>query len=392
MELKQLQNQLTNYRYSFNQKWKRPYPVRHSKEWWSFNCDVLRGKDLVYKVKNFGVKKLVDDLSGNQTEEFFKHIQCEKVLLIDISQRDGKGHFPQRYQNAKQLKQCKGFPKGEEMKWITDGVDLIFTCEIPYNYILFQFAKNKGIKTILNYNWEFLDYLRNPEYPMPDMLLNPSTWHLEKTKKLFSEKCKVEHLPFPVNREVLPFEKKTKAKTFIHIAGYQLFEDRNGTESLIQSLPHIQNKDIKIIIYSQHELPKIEDKRVVVLELNIKNYWELYEEGDVLILPRRYGGQSLQLNEAMSRGMIPLMPNMDPQNSFLCNDNMFEVTTKTIRTRAEIDCAIINPHILANSIDKLANMNTEKIQTLSYFSDIYADTISWANMKEKYINLFKGLL
>ena len=47
------------------------------------------------------------------------------------------------------------------------------------------------------------------------------------------------------------------------------------------------------------------------------NYWEIWEDADVYVSPRKYAGQSLPLNEAMSLGMAVMMTDMEPQNQFL---------------------------------------------------------------------------
>jgi len=93
----------------------------------------------------------------------------------------------------------------------------------------------------------------------------------------------------------------------------------------------------------------------------------------------------------MSRGMIPIMPNMDPQNSFLCNNNMFDVAFKKIKTRTEIDCAVIELMRLANAIDILANKEPKELRTLSVFSDLYTNTISWEILLPEYLRIFENL-
>jgi hypothetical protein len=42
------------------------------------------------------------------------------------------------------------------MDWLSDDVDLIFVCETPLNYCLFEKAEAKGVPVVLQYNYEFL--------------------------------------------------------------------------------------------------------------------------------------------------------------------------------------------------------------------------------------------
>lgn len=319
---------------------------------------------------------------GVQTHEFYKNMKPDKTLVIDSTEFNGRKQFPQRYPNGQVVKLSQLNHTG--IKTFLTGLKTLFTVEIPYDYDFFKIAKEMGIKTILNYNWEFLDYLTRSDLPLPDILLAPTVWYLNDAIQRWP--MQVKQIPFPVNTKLIKPRIIEECKTFIHIAAYKLFEDRNGTQALIDALPYIKS-NIKIIIYSQHPIGVIKDKRVEVREINLKNYWDLYKEGDCLILPRRYGGQSLQMQEAMAAGMIPLMPDISPQDSFLHSDMLFPTSGhKKIQTRSEIDCYDIRPEVLALSIDYMAS---RKVKRLNNYAIDYANSISWDNLKKKYEELCK---
>jgi len=318
---------------------------------------------------------------GVQTHEFYKNMKPDKTLVIDSTSFNGRQQFPERYPDG-QIVKLSELNYTVIKKFLT-GLKTLFTVEIPYDYDFFKLAREMKVKTILNYNWEFLDYLQK-DLPLPDILLAPTIWYLNEALEKWP--MEVKQIPFPVNTDLIKPREIHKCKTFVHIAAYKLFEDRNGTQALIDALPFIKSK-IKIIIYSQHPIPEIKDPRVEVRETNLKNYWDLYKEGDCLILPRRYGGQSLQMQEAMASGMIPLMPDISPQDSFLHSDMLFPTSgSKKITTRSEIDCYDIRPEILAYAIDVMAN---RKVKRLNNYSIMYANLISWNNLKPKYEALCK---
>lgn len=339
------------------------------------------------KIGLFGARTCNSGL-GTQTLELAKNIKFDKIAVIDISEIDNKKVYKDRFNDlSNEVTTIKGFPTDKQCYEFLKGLNVVYCVEIPYNYNLFRIAKILKVKTILNYNYEFLDYLNQENLPLPDVLLSPSTWHLNNVINKFGNRCKVVHIPFPVSKiEKTP---KTKAKTFVHVAGYQLYEDRNGTDALLEAVQHIKAQDIKIIIYSQHKLNKaINDKRLEIKEMNLDNYQDLYKNGDVLILPRRYGGQSLQLNEAMASGMIPIMTNMKPQNEFLDEKCLIKhLNFKKIMTRTNIDCAIINPKEIAEKIDEMANMKQTELMLLQRKCHDYIDLISWDNLKNKYLQL-----
>ncbi|WP_438979918.1 hypothetical protein [Polynucleobacter sp.] len=285
-----------------------------------------------------------------------------------------------------------GFPSDKDIDDFLIDLDVVFTIETPYNYYLFKRARELGVKTVLNYNYEFLDYLQHPDWEYPDMLLAPSQWNLREVIQQFESKAIVKFIPVPVNRDVLPYENRRKAQTFIHIAGHQTHMSRNGTDILIASLPHITDKHIRILIYTQHELPVITDSRVQVIHTDNKNYWDNFTKGDVLILPRKYGGLSLQLNEALSRGIVPLMPRISPQDGFL-QSAMLMPTERAFRiqTRTAIDCFEVAPQVLAEYIDNMADMNEKDFSELSKQAGDLGVYWGWNSLRAKYINTLTKL-
>lgn len=347
------------------------------------------------KIALFGARATNSGL-GNQTKEFFDHFKPDKTVVIDISHIDGKEIYPERF-TGEGVETLKGFPTNQ---WVRDWVDaqvgkidLIFCIEIPYNYHLFSYARMKGIKTVLQYNYEFLDYLQDPQLPMPDMLLAPSLWNFDKVESMFGHMVNVTYLPVPTNTEVIKNRLIKECKTFIHVAGYKLFEDRNGTEALIKAMPHVKSQDIKVILYSQHplEIP-VNDPRVEVRQLNVKNYWELYEEGDCLILPRKYGGLSLQCNEAMAAGMPVIMPNCEPNNYWIHPGGLFQHSgMKKIKTRTEIECYQIHPPKLAAKIDELAENKLAIVEKISEFHTDFIRQMSFNKLKDRYLFEFDQL-
>jgi len=155
---------------------------------------------------------------------------------------------------------------------------------------------------------------------------------------------------------------------------------------------------VKFIIYTQHEIEPellamvVDDPRVEIRS-EVHSYNETWAEGDVLMLPRRFGGLSLQLHEALSSGMIPICTDIEPQNNFLRSESLIPTCgSKKIQTRgSEIDCYDVAPAVLANRIDELANLSKERIIELNESSDSIADSISWDRLKPVYLNTLENL-
>lgn len=348
---------------------------------------------------------------GNQTFEFFRHMRPSKTAVIDISAHNGHTNFFERYTSLAdkdhKVSIITGFPTPQQINEFLKDLDVVFCCEVPYNYKLFALARKKGVKTILQYNYEFLDYLNTPNLDYPDVFASPSQWHLDDMDQ-FKDKADVRFLPFPIARDVLPFRKIDKIETFVHVAGHRLFEDRNGTKLVLNALSHIRKTNAKIIIYSQHDLnlrvgahhiannQNVKLRNGITLEvrhIDFENYWDLYAEGDCLLLPRRYGGQTLQMNEAMSCGMIPVMLDCDPNNTLLSKELLIPVLPpKKIMTRTAIDCYDTNPRSLAAKIEQLYRLDEERVLELNSRSNEYANVRSWEMLRPMYMDLFNRVL
>lgn len=277
-----------------------------------------------------------------ESKEFLEHFKVEKVIMA----------------NGVDL-----IPTIEKYDRFLKDIDLFFCIETPYLWEAFKIAKERGIKTVLRVNYEWLP---NPVPIMPDLLIAPSLWHWEDIPE-----TKV-YLPFPVNREKLSFKLRKRAKRFFHL-GAQADYDRNGTEILREAIKQVKSDDVDIMIREAGQY---------------QNYWDIWNENeaDVFILPRRYAGQSLSLNEAMSKGMAVIATDMAPQNEFLPRELLVPAKIeRKIMIKREIEVANVNPEDLAKKIDEIANKD---ITNFSKISDHIAKNWSWEKLKPKYNKLF----
>ena len=327
---------------------------------------------------------------GNQTWEFYRHMKPAKTYVIDLNSVNAKmgkktALHLERYPDGRLI---EGFPPPDMCEEILADTDVLFTIEIPYNYLLFSMAKAKGVKTILQYNYEFLDYLANPTLPYPDLLLAPSKWHLAEVSKL---PTRVKFVPVPTNREVILFRARTEAKEFLHIAGHPTYFDRNGTAVVLEAMRYVKSP-INLTIYCQYSIEVIGDNRITINNIDVENYWEIYDKQfDVLLLPRRYGGLSLQLNEALAAGMPVIMTDVKPQNQFLPPGMLIKSDGENIiQTRTQIECAKPDAVALAERIDYLYN-HPEEVKSLSRIADDLAAETSWEALKKHYYTIAEEL-
>ncbi len=237
---------------------------------------------------------------------------------------------------------------------------------------------------------EFLEYLQDTNLPVPDLFAAPSMWHYQDVP--FINKA---FLPVPVDRERLPFQQRVRVKTILHNAGQTLLDDRNGTEIFLKSLP-LLDEHLKVIIYTQHpiKLPQQKVKcKIILRDKDVKNYWDIYQEGDLLVLPRKFGGLCLPLNEACSRGMLVLMSDISPQKGILPKMTLVEpASVKPVQTQALLESYSVTPERLADKINHLTRCDMEVIGSLCHQSQIYANGISWEFLKPLYLKVMSMLV
>jgi hypothetical protein len=110
-----------------------------------------------------------------------------------------------------------------------------------------------------------------------------------------------------------------------------------------------------------------------------------------MVLPRRYGGLCLPMNEALLSGLPVLMTNMEPNNNILPKEWLFNYNGyQSVRTKTRVNAARTNPTFIASTIDKyVLSTNKEEAKRSAY--DIGYRNFSPLVLKERYIELINCL-
>lgn len=307
---------------------------------------------------------------GTQSAEFHRHMRPAKTLIVDLAGQSASGKdltiYPERFEHG-EVTVHPGIPTKKALSAFLDGLDAVFTMETPYDYELYSLARKKGIRTILQGNWELLDYLQDGPHQkyLPDVLGMPSTWNLTKAHHILSERMDVVHLPVPVptDRWDETSAHPVTARRFLHVAGYPAIGDRNGTRDLLAALRYVKS-EVTVNLTCQRPGwlgaliqadQKPDNVTLVIDSAPVVNYWDLYTGHDALVLPRRYGGLCLPLNEALGAGIPAIMPDISPNIDWLPHDWLATATLDdTIMTKTLIDVYRTDPQSLAMKIDQMA--------------------------------------
>jgi hypothetical protein len=328
---------------------------------------------------------------GNQTRELVKMLNPDKILLIDSHSFNNNKQYPNWYNGYSVIKTIRGMPRTKEILSFLDDIDVVISCETFYHLDFIDIARKKNIKTILQYNYELFGNMVNPEWPLPDVLLAPSIWNLDIVKEKFESKCKVAHLPPPTDTSLFNIVKENNLskthKRILHVAGKKAAKDRNGTNTVVEMLKH-SNADYELVVATQTPLDFItKDSRLKINKDNVTNREDLYNGYDAMVLPRRYAGLCLPMNEALISGLPVFMTDVSPNNQILPKEWLVKSDKiGEFKTKSMVDIYEANHEELANSIDNYFN-NVNIYDSKQKAIEIGFNNFSVEVLKDKWLNI-----
>ena len=236
---------------------------------------------------------------GAQTREFYDHMKPVVTIVVDMTPVT-KGKWAQHFD---------WYPDGIISAWggyqnplTRDALRALASCDVVYSAETFydprlpEWLHAQGAKTVLQPNPELY---REEE---PTELWWPTEWLTEQLPA-----GRVMSVPVPDNRIV---DRPAGEGMLLHVGGHAAMGDRNGTKFLPWMVSHSRQP---WRIASQDGMrigPKMRGK--VVPMGHVEDRWDLYAGCATLVMPRRYGGLCLPVQEAMARGMAVVMTDCPP--------------------------------------------------------------------------------
>jgi glycosyltransferase involved in cell wall biosynthesis len=331
---------------------------------------------------------------GNQTKELVDMLKPSKILLIDSTPFNKNTQHPDWYKDYSCIK-SNGFPTLQQIKLFLNEVDIVISCETFYDQNFVKYAQRRGVKTILQYNYELFGNLAAPNLPLPNILLSPSVWHIDHVKKLFDKQSTVMHLPPPTNPLIFLGAKEINMSKdhnrILHIAGKKAAKDRNGTDTVLEMLKY-SKADYELVIRSQSEIQTdVKDSRLTIEIGNPDNREDMYSGFDAMVLPRRYAGLCLPMNEALMSALPVFMTDISPNNYILPKEWLVESSLVSLfRTKVRIELFEASKEKLANQIDEYVN-NKNKNDYKEKAYQIGIDNFSPENLLDKYLEVISHI-
>jgi glycosyltransferase involved in cell wall biosynthesis len=175
----------------------------------------------------------------------------------------------------------------------------------------------------------------------------------------------------------------------LHIGGKAVSEDRNGTKSVVEMLKYSQ-EDFQVVVRTQTPLDiKCSDPRLVIETSDSESREEMYNGFDAMVLPRRYAGLCLPMNEALMSGLPVFMTDVSPNNKILPKEWLAKSDKIGIlKTRAVLDVYNADPRNLARIIDDYMKQKSN-IKDKQQAFEIGMNNFAPENLKQKYLDILE---
>jgi len=332
---------------------------------------------------------------GNQTRNLVNMLKPNKILLIDSRPFNENQQHPEWYSEYNCITTRSGFAKREEIVQFLDGIDVVLTCESFYSEMFLSLAEKRKVKTILQYNYEFLDLIINPDQRMPNLLLSPSMWQIDHVKQVLGDKTQIAYLPPPLDPDSFSLQRETNVlknhNRILHVAGKFASKDRNGTSTVIDMLKY-SKEDYELVIKRQTPIETdSRDSRLIIDTSNTENNANLYSGFDAMVLPRRYAGLCLPMNEALMSGLPVFMTDISPNNFILPEEWLIESQKiGKLMTRMALDVYEADARTLANYIDNYVKLK-DKSESKKKAVEIGLNNFNINKLKQQYLDIINNM-
>lgn len=317
---------------------------------------------------------------GNLTWEWAEHMRPDRVLVVEPNHRipQRRERFPGALFVRWNHRLDSALDERIMRRWLA-GLDVVYSAETFYDWRICDWARELGVRTVCHAMPEYYAHGRPDPPPAPDVWWTPTRWRLE----FLPPATRVVPVPIAVERFALHDSGivNTDPLRWLHVAGARAAGDRNGSEILTRAMLQLREPArVRIRTLDGVRIPGRLPSHVEVeiVRTPAAEYWELYGDADVHVLPRRYAGLSLPALESMAAGLALMMPDAEPQRS----EWPALLVSASMRGRVKaagglISTSVVVPSDLASSMDDLARHRSRLVDA-QHRAARFACSQSWA--------------
>lgn len=323
---------------------------------------------------------------GILTWEVVRHLEPERVLLIDMGELD-RG-FPQhrdRYPGATLVPWVDGqLPERLVRGWL-EGLDVVYSAETFYDPRVVGWATLAGCATVLHVMPEFV----KPDQPRPTRVWVPTPWRRDLL-------LPNELVPIPVATDRWSDKGQRNIPDFIpgeplrvlHVGGHKTTADRNGTLAFVRALSLVHERiEARITDQDAREWGRRPVGQGVTLKVEgwVGNYWDLYGDAELLVMPRRYGGLCLPVQEAAGAGLAVALPNISPNEWYPAALFRSQLGGRLETPAGRIAIGTANATHVARTLDLFAR-DRDHLHRYQERARSWADEHSWTSLRPYWLS------
>jgi len=264
-------------------------------------------------MSKFGILSYLNNSGiGNIAKEFRQYLNVEDFFIVNFPQKPTRKDWLNggEYFGTKPTHQTE---EKEIREWFSQSkIDKLLIIETPFNWKLFDIAREFGIKVYALIHWEC--FRPTKEWHKAELLISHTKFGYEFLKKEGYKN--IQYIPYPINTKYLQFRERRKIETLLFPCGFGGVNERKNIEAVLEAHKHINKK---LIITTQKEL-NIDTNNIDNIEIKtgeVSEYKDIYKEGDLVLYPTKYEGLGLCILEAMACGIPVLTTNSAPMNEYI---------------------------------------------------------------------------
>lgn len=277
--------------------------------------------------------------------------------------------------------------KGDVLERWLDDIDIVLCFETPFDWDLPKRCRERGVKTAVMPMYEW--FLQKPPHQF-DLFLNPSLLDQEYFPKGI-------YIPVPVRQK---WKQRTHAVKWLHNAGNIGCRGHKGTLELLKAMKYVKSPiDLTVRCQFKRGLDALinesgckKDRRITFVSKEIP-YEQLFVDHDCVVVPEKFNGLSLPLQEAFASGMMVVTTNRFPTNTWLPQEPLLPVKSMhkatTQRGHLEFDECVVDPQDIAKKIDELWGSD---ISEISLQGKQYGIENSWEALTPRYMEVLRSVL
>lgn len=301
-----------------------------------------------------------------------RHLRPAKTVLVDMGAHSPTRCRPELFPDADVVRYDDLLAGGYDWTPFLDGLDWVYTAEIPYDFGLFEQARARGVRTLLHVMPELDPYVREPRLPRPDVLALPTGWLRDR----YPDDTPV--LPVPAEPWVAP-----RGNLAVH-PGSLAMRDRNGTRIVMEAS---RRTTWPVVVRTQAPVDH-PHYRATVDVADRDDPRDLLAGAGVVVLPRRYGGLSLVAQEARAAGLPLLVPTRDPYAATAHPEAILGSTEGPgLQTKGgRVPTVLVTPKELSRRLERLAG-DPVLLDDLAAASRAWAEANTWERVRPAWDNV-----